>query len=74
MSPKLPENIRAMYTDAYRLHETLVTMGNTPEDWQKCHQLMVETSAKHHDHPLFISLAVAITEQLERDRSEKNGS
>ena len=68
MSVKLPENIRAMYSDAYKLHETLYDMGNTPEDWTRCHELMVQTTVKHGEHPLIVALAVAIADQLERDR------
>jgi len=75
LSAKLPDNIRAMYADAYKLHETLYGMGvNTTEFWENCHCLMVETCAKHNDHPLMISLAVAVADQLERDGSDQNGS
>lgn len=74
MSVKLPENIRAIYTDAYKLHETLCDMGNTPEDWLRCHELMVQGCAKHGEHPLMVALAVAITDQLERDRGGTSGA
>lgn len=68
MSVKLPEGIRAMWTDAYKLHETLQEMDNSPEAWMRCCDLMSETTARHNDHPLMVSLAVAVFEQLERDR------
>ncbi|MBP5231262.1 MAG: hypothetical protein ILO68_05970 [Clostridia bacterium] len=65
---KLPEYIRDMWSDAYRLHETLQGMGNTAEDWLKCCELMGETTIRHQEHPLMVALAAAVFEQLERDR------
>ena len=68
MSTKLPDYIRAMYTDAYKLHETLQGMDNSPESWLKCCDLMSQTTIRHKEHPLMIALASAVFEQLERDR------
>lgn len=68
MSTKLPEEIRAMYTDAYKLHETLYDMGNSVDDWKRCVRLMRDVTVRHKEHPLMVALAVAISEQLERDR------
>jgi hypothetical protein len=68
MSAKLPEDIRAMWADAYKLHEALQGMGNTREDWVKCCELMSGTTVRHGEHPLMVALAVAVFEQLERDR------
>ena len=73
MSVKLPENIRSMYTDAYKLHETLQGMGNSPEDWLKCCELMSQTTIRHNEHPLMVALAAAVFEQLERERRVPNG-
>lgn len=69
MSTKLPKNIRDMYADAYKLHETLYGMDNSPEAWAKCCELMSRTTIRHNEHPLMIALAVAVFDQLERDRS-----
>ena len=66
---KLPNEIRSIYADAYKLHETLCDMPNTPEAWLKVCDLMSETTAKHNGHPLMVALAAAVFEQLERDRS-----
>ena len=68
MSAKLPENIRSMYTDAYKLHETFCEMENTPEEWVKCSGMMSEVCVHHNNHPLMLSLAVAVFDELERER------
>lgn len=74
MSAQLPEYIRAMYADAYKLHEALHGMGNSPEDWLKCCDMMSQTTIRHKEHPLMVALAAAVFEQLERDRRIPNGS
>jgi hypothetical protein len=74
MNVKLPDNIRSMYTDAYKLHETFCSMGNTPEEWTRCTGTMNAVCIHHGNHPLMISLAIAVLDQLERDRRALNGS
>lgn len=68
MSAKLPDYIREIWADAYKLHETLQGMGDSRDEWLECCQLMSETTIRHNNHPLMGALAAAVFEQLERDR------
>lgn len=68
MSAKLPEDIRSMYTDAYRLHETFCGMGNTAEEWAACARSTGETCSRHGNHPLMMDLLLAVYMHLERER------
>lgn len=64
---RIPENLRAMYADAYKLHETLYGMANTPDNWLKACDLISETTIRHGEHPLMVDLSAAVFNQLERD-------
>lgn len=64
---KLPEDIRAMYTDAYRLHETFHGMENNLQNWVDVAKASDQVCNKHGNHPLIIALAVAVSDQLERE-------
>lgn len=68
---KLPENIRTIYTDAYRLHETFHGMENNLQNWTDVAVACDDVCRKHGNHPLMIALAAAVHEQVER---EVNGS
>lgn len=65
---KLPDDIRSMYTDAYRLHETFTGIGNNPDDWVRCTGTISEVCVHHNNHPLMLALAVAVFDQLDRER------
>ena len=69
---KLPENIRSMYTDAYKLHEMFSDMGNTEAEWERFGGMMRDVSVHHNNHPLMMALINAVSDQLERER--KNGA
>lgn len=64
---KIPDDIRAIYTDAYRLHETFHGMENNLQNWADLAKVSDEVCKKHGNHPLMIALAVAVSEQLERE-------
>ena len=67
MSAKLSEEIRSMYTDAYKLHETYAGMENNEDNWTKVCNTVSEISRHHGDHPLIIQLLIAVMGQLERE-------
>ena len=74
MSANLPESIRTMYTDAYKLHETLYEMGNSDEEWLNAAELSKNVCLHHDMHPLIIDLVLAVTNQLNRERNQNNGA
>jgi len=60
----LEQNVRDIWTDAYRFHATFDAMGNSVEEWQKCLNTMEALRKKYHDHPLAAELFMAVYSYL----------
>lgn len=71
---RLPESIRTMYADAYKLHETFCEMGNSAEEWCQCAEVIGNVCRHHENHPMMIALALAVLDQLERERKAEDGA
>jgi len=56
----LSEAEREIWKDAYRFCATFNRMGNTDEEWRQCATAVSQLSEKHGNHPLVISLLVAV--------------
>lgn len=66
---KLPQNLRAMHTDAYAFCERFHTMGNTPEEWEEAANTMSSVAAHHDHHPLAEKLLFAVYDWLDAERN-----
>lgn len=64
----LSQELRDIWTDAYRFHATFEGMSNSEEDWKKCAFTMGQLGAKHGSHPLCYKLFLAVYEYLEEMR------
>lgn len=66
---KLPQNLRAMHTDAYAFCEKYFSMGNTPEEWEETANTMNSVAAHHNFHPLAERLLFAVYDWLDAERN-----
>lgn len=67
---KIPQHIRAMWTDAYNFYAQFHGNINTREDWQLCADTMVKISQSHDQHPLAKSILLAVYDQLNREATD----
>lgn len=68
MSAKLPQSVRDIWTDMYKLHETFDAMGSSVEDWALWWKTSMSILHKHNDHPLCEQLILGLTAYLESSR------
>ena len=66
---KLPQELRAMHTDAYAFCERFYTMGNKPEEWEEAANVMNSVAAHHNHHPLAQKLLFAVYDWLDAERN-----
>ena len=71
---KLPQNLRAMFTDAYAFAERYHTMGNSPEEWEEAVNTMNSVAAHHGFHPLSEKLLFAVYDWMEGERNGEHGA
>lgn len=71
---KLPDDIRNIYTDAYKLHETFCDMANDAESWTKATNAANDMCISHDNHPFMVAMAIAVINQLERERKAQDGT
>lgn len=64
----LPQEIRDIWTDAFKFHATFESMGNTPEEWKRCAFVMGQLSAARGNHPLAKELFLAVYNYLDKQR------
>lgn len=64
----LPDPIRAIWKDMYKLHEEFNSMGNDVSDWTAWWKTAVSIIHKHNDSKLAEELVLAITGYLESER------
>lgn len=69
-TPKLPQNLRDIWTDMYSLHANFNDMGNTVEEWTAYWKTAVSIVKKHNDNKLAHELALAISEYLDSERKQ----
>lgn len=68
MTQKMPQDLRDMWTDAYKYHAAIETMGNTVADWEHAYQMAMEIYNKYDRHPLVLKLLLAVYEYVEQVR------
>ncbi len=66
----LSQEIRDIWTDAYKFHATFEKMGNSVEDWKRCALVMCELDNKHNAHPLARTLLMDVYAYLEEQRRQ----
>ena len=61
----LPNDIRQMWADAYKLHDIHAKMQNTAEDWELFWKDAREISEKYGGHPLVVQLITTLMLYME---------
>ena len=69
----MPQELREIWTDAYKFHATFEHMGNTQEEWTKCYETAAALVKKHRHHQLAVLLFVDAYVYLEDQRREAPG-
>lgn len=69
----MPESIREIWKDMYKLHEEFNGMGNGVDDWATWWKTAVSVIHKHNDAKLAEEMVLAITAHLESERKAKYG-
>lgn len=70
---KLPDPVRAIYTDIYHFHERHIDMGDTAEEWEACAADARDLCRKHEGNFLAHNLIIAVYYALERERGHYYG-
>lgn len=64
----LSQELRDIWTDAYKYHATFERMGNSTEEWKAAADTMYQIVGLHRDHPLAGRLLMAVYEYLDEVR------
>ena len=70
MSQTMPQELRDIWTDAYKLHARHEQMPSTVEAWTACAADAQIFCSKHGQHPLAVELAIAVYNYLDKCRKE----
>jgi len=57
---RLSQSERAIWTDAYKLHEQFVDLKNTDTDFERLYAALLRFNSAHGDTPLSRCLALAL--------------
>lgn len=67
----VPQELRDMWADLYRLFDINYLMPNTPEAWNKFWEQAMQLKIKHKDPPHFIEIVITISDMIsDRMRDE----
>lgn len=71
----VPENLREMWSDVYKLFDINYKMENTPASWNRYWDQVEQLIKKHNRYPYVMDLARIVSEMIEyRMKSETNGN
>lgn len=62
----LTNELRNMWSDAYKFHDSHVSLGDTEQDWLKVATDARDLCMKHNNHPFILELMVAVIADLDR--------
>ncbi len=66
----MPQELRDIWTDAYKLHAAFEHMGRSIEEFSECYDAVVNLYKKHDSHPLALKLALAVYGYLDESRRQ----
>lgn len=66
---KLPQELRDIWTDAYKYHAAIEPMGNSLDDWKRAYEMALGIIRKYNNHPLAMKLVLDVYEYAEHTRS-----
>lgn len=64
----LSQELRDIWTDAYKYHATFESMGNSDEDWDRAADAMKQLAERRGNHPFAVWLLLSVYEYLEQVR------
>lgn len=67
----VPQNLRDMWADAYRLFDLNYNIQNTPEAWKKFWEDAQEIAAKYHQNRYLWVFITTISEMIEDHITER---
>lgn len=70
MSSKLPDDRRAMFTDAYRFYEEHWDMPDTAEAWEEAASQLCPIINRYNKHPLIRNLIMALYDTMDEECKE----
>ena len=71
----VPDNLREMWADIYKLFDLNYKMENTSQAWNKYWDQVEQLLKKHNRYPYVMDLARIVSEMIEyRMKAETNGN